>query len=116
MTSYKSKETVYSTLRLSKRMNEMLTTIFAQSPAGVKNEVRRISEMMAYLGLRSYLFFYEDTTSKSSHIKQNLKNIKGCNFIVKFAQKMPRTFSFISNIAVPFAQSAMNIYRYIKYR
>ena len=94
----------------------MLTTIFAQSPAGVKNEVRRISEMMAYLGLRSYLFFYEDTTSKSSHIKQNLKNIKGCNFIVKFAQKMPRTFSFISNIAVPFAQSAMNIYRYIKYR
>ena len=116
MTSYKSKETVYSTLRLSKRMNEMLTTIFAESPAGVKNEVRRISEMMAYIGLRSYLFFYEDIANKSSHIKQNLTNINGKNLVVKFAKKIPRTFCLFSNIAVPFAQCAMSIYRYIRYK
>ena len=94
----------------------MLTTIFAESPAGVKNEVRRISEMMAYIGLRSYLFFYEDIANKSSHIKQNLTNINGKNLVVKFAKKMPRTFCLFSNIAVPFAQCAMSIYRYIRYK
>lgn len=116
MTSYKSKETVYSTLRLSKRMNEMLTTIFAESPAGVKNEVRRISEMMAYIGLRSYLFFYDNVRNKSANIQENLYIVKNGNLLVKSAQKMPVLFSFISNILSPLGNLAMYVYRYIKYR
>ena len=116
MTSYKSKETVYSTLRLSKRMHDMLSTTFADSSPAVKTEIRRIGEMMAYMGLRCYLFYYDNVRNKSANIQENLYIVKNGNLLVKSAQKMPVLFSFISNILSPLGNLAMYVYRYIKYR
>ncbi len=115
MTSYKSRETVYSTLRLSKRMYEMLFTIFASSNKDVKAEIERIANMMKYLGLRNYLFFYDNAKIKANNIKQHLSIAKSGNCLVKFAQKMPYLYSIISNVLSPFGQLAMYVYRHIKY-
>ena len=115
MTSYKSGETVYSTLRLAKRMNDMLLTTFIDSNDNVKAEIRRISEMMAYIGLRNYFFFYDDTENKADNIRESLNSIKGKNILAKFAIKHPYIFSALSNITCPFGRCAMHIYRFIKY-
>lgn len=116
MTSYKSKETVYSTLRLSKRMHEMLSTTFVESSQGVKAEIGRIGEMMGYLGLRCYFFYYDNIKDKATNIQENLCKVNNKNLLVKTAQKAPALFSFISNIISPFGQIAMYIYRFIKYK
>lgn len=116
MTSYKSGETIYSTLRLSKRMHEMLSTVFAKSNGNVKAEIERIASMMGYLGLRCYFFYYDNIKEKSRNIKMNLQNIENKNLLVKVAQRMPALFSFVSNILSPFGNLAMYIYRFIKYK
>ncbi len=115
MTSYKSGETVYSTLRLSKRMHEMLRTTFAGSSQGVKAEIERIANMMGYLGLRSYFFFYDSIKNKQQQIKQNLHCTNKQKSLVKMGLKAPMLFSAISNIVSPLGNFAMYIYRWIKY-
>ena len=115
MTSYKSCETVYSTLRLAKRMNEMIDTEFAQSSRGVKNEIRRIGEMMAYIGLRSYLFFKDKANIKAQNIKDCIAQDTNGNILVRWAKKQPYTFSVVSNIIYPLGRLAIVIYRKIKY-
>ena len=115
MTSYKSGETVYSTLRLSKRMHEMLQTTFASSSQGVKAEIERIANMMGYLGLRSYFFFYDSIKNKQQQIKQNLHCTNKQKSLVKMGLKHPTLFSAISNIVSPLGNFAMYIYRWIKY-
>lgn len=115
MTSYKSCETVYSTLRLAQRMNEMLTSTFAQSSEGVKAEIARISRMMAFIGIRSYLFFSDSTTTKAQHIQRSIGDLTGGNSIVRFAQRHPRLYSALSNAVSPLSRVAMIVYRWVKY-
>lgn len=115
MTSYKSRETVYSTLRLSKRMHNMLNTDFATSNANVKAEVERIANMMGYIGIRSYLFLYDSVKEKERNIKENLCGERNRNLLMRVAQRMPALFSFASNLISPFGNLAMYIYRNIKY-
>ena len=91
----------------------MLHTIFANSNKNVKAEVQRISEMMAYIGLRNYFFFYDNLSNKEKNIIQNI-HVKG-NLIVKFAKSSPKVFSFISNIIFPLGQIAIKLYRFFKY-
>ena len=115
MTSYKSGETVYSTLRLSKRMHEMLQTTFAASSPGVKAEIERIAKMMEHIGLRSYFFFYDNAKTKAININLHLQIDKRCNLFVKFAHNRPIAYSIISNLFSPFGRLLMQIYRYLKY-
>lgn len=116
MTSYKSCETVYSSLRISKRLNEMIYTTFATSNDRVKEHIRRISEMIAFVGLRNYFFFHDSTNRKRNSITQTIRSedIKG-NLLVTFAKKHPYIYSLISNILSPFGLLAMHLYRYFKY-
>ena len=116
MTSYKSPETVYSTLRVGKRLVELTETTFAESNDNVKRYIRGLGERMYHIGIRSYLFFNSSVKEKSNNIKYTVTNIKGCSFIVRSAKRYPKTFSAFSNIISPIGNFAMWAYRTIKYR
>ena len=115
MTSYKSPETVYSTLRVGKRLVELADTTFAHSNDNVRKYIRHLGERMYYIGIRSYFFFSNSIKNKSNSIKETSKDITGCSFIVKTAKKYPKTFATISNMTCPFGKMAMWLYRKVKY-
>lgn len=116
MTSYKSPETVYSTLRVGKRLIELTETTFANSNDNVKKYIRNLGERMYHIGIRSYLFFCSSIKDKTQNIRDTAADITGCKFIVKAAKRCPKTFSIVSNIISPFGTFAMWLYRSIKYR
>lgn len=116
MTSYKSPETVYSTLRVGKRLIGLTETTFASSNDKVKRYIRNLGERMYHLGLRNYFFFCCNIKDKTQSIKDTAGNITGCSFIVKAAKLCPKTFSIVSNIISPLGTFAMWLYRTIKYR
>ena len=116
MTSYKSPETVYSTLRVGKRLIGLTETTFASSNDKVKRYIRNLGERMYHLGLRNYFFFCSNIKDKTQSIKDTAGNITGCSFIVKAAKLCPKTFSIVSNIISPLGTFAMWLYRTIKYR
>ena len=115
MTSYKSPETVYSTLRVGKRLIELTSSTFANSNDNVKRYIKNLGERMYHIGIRSFFFFCDNTKKKSNNIKETAKNIVGCSFIVKNAKKYPKTFSFLSNLISPMGTICMWLYRRIKY-
>ena len=116
MTSYKSPETVYSTLRVGKRLIELTESTFANSNDNVKKYIRNLGERMYYIGIRSYFFFNSNIKNKTSNIKETAGNVIGYSFIVKTAKRCPKTFSVISNLTSPLGTFAMWLYRTIKYR
>ena len=116
MTSYKSPETIYSTLRVGKRLVELTNTTFAHSNENVRRYTRNLGERMYYIGIRSYFFFRSNIKDKAQNIKDTAGNITGCSFIVKAAKHCPKTFSVVSNLMSPFGTFAMWLYRTIKYR
>ena len=116
MTSYKSPETVYSTLRVGKRLVELTETTFANSNDNVKRYINNLGERMYHIGIRSFLFFSDNVRKKSNNIKETAKEIVGCSVIVKSAKRYPKTFSVVSNLISPFGTFTMWLYRIIKYR
>ena len=116
MTTFKSSETVYSTLRLSTRLRNLTTTTFRESSPKVKNYLMTLSSNFAYLGLRNYFFFHDTTRHKRQHIIENMDaNQLYPHLIVKIARSCPSSFSLLSNLCVPLGRLAMYIYRRIKY-
>ena len=116
MTSYKSPETVYSTLRVGKRLIELTETTFANSNDNVKKYIRNLGERMYHIGIRSYLFFCSSIKDKTQNIRDTAADITGCSFIVKAAKRCPKMFSVVSNFISPLGTYAMWLYRTIKYR
>ena len=116
MTSHKSPITVYSTLRLGRRLAELVETTFAGSNDNVKRYIHNLGDRMFHLGLRNYFFFYDSIKEKAKNIKLNSKDIGNCSFIVKIAKIYPRFFSAVTNTTYPFGRLAMYFYRVLKYR
>lgn len=116
MTSYKSPETIYSTLRVGKRLIELTETTFENSNDNVKKYIRNLGERMYHLGLINYFFFNANIKYKTQHIKDTADDVIGHSFIVKVAKRFPKTFSIVSNLMSPFGTFAMWLYRTIKYR
>ena len=115
MTSYKSPETIYSTLRVGKRLIELTKTTFANSSEKVKDHIRVVGERMYHIGIRSYFFFSDSVKNKSNGINNTVADIAGASFIVKIAKRYPRTFSATTNIMTPIGKIGMWLYRKIKY-
>lgn len=115
MTSYKSPVTVYSTLRVGMRLSNLAGTTFSESNNQVKEYIRQLGGRMYHIGIRSYLFFYDNIKTKSENIIGTSENISCCTFIVRLAKRHPKTFSLVSNIICPFGQAAMLCYRFLKY-
>ncbi len=116
MTSYKSPETVYSTLRVGKRLIGLTETTFAHSNENVKKYIKSLGERMYHIGIRSYFFFNSSIKDKINNIKETAGDVTGHSFFVKTAKRYPKTFSVISNLISPFGTFAMWLYRTIKYR
>ena len=116
MTSYKSPVTVYSTLRVGKRLVDLTDTTFKESNENVKRYIRQLGARMWYIGIRSYFFFYGNIEEKSDNIKKTAKDIESSSFIVRAAKRFPKAFSIASNIIYPFGKVGMCLYRVIKYR
>lgn len=116
MTSYKSPVTVYSTLRVGKRLTDLTDTTFKNSNDKVKRYIKQLGCRMYHIGIRSYFFFYDSIKDKTNNIKNTSKNIEGNSSIVKVARMFPKTYSIASNIIYPFGKVGMYLYRIIKYK
>lgn len=116
MTSYKSPVTVYSTLRVGKRLTMLSQTTFKYSNDRVRGYIVDLGSRMYHIGIRSYFFFYDSIKTKSTNIKGTSTEIKSNSFVSKIAIKFPKTFSAITNILSPIGNVAMYFYRIIKYK
>lgn len=117
MTAYNSKEIIYSSLKLAKRMDEVIKTTFKDSKEPVRNYMKWLLSQECYLPLRSYFFFYDSIKNKSTNIVENIQDINiESGILVKAAQKYPKSYAFITNIFSPFMNIFMHIYRKIKYK
>lgn len=116
MTTYKSVETVYSTLRLGKRLEIMVDTVFADSPEKVKSYIQRLSQNFYRIGFRNYFFVYDSIKEKAQHITCSFaKSQRSQYLLIRFASSFPKLYSFITNCCVPIGRFLMWIYRKIKY-
>lgn len=117
MSAYHSKEIIYSSLRLTKRMNKMIDTTFKDSNASVINYLRWLMERNCYQPIRCYFFFYDTIETKAKNIVENIQDISfNKSLIIKTAQKYPKSFAFITNVISPFGKLCMQLYRIIKYK
>jgi glycosyltransferase involved in cell wall biosynthesis len=117
MTSYKSKETTYSTLRLGVRLDNLIGTTFKDSSKKVKLYILHLEGMFYFLGLRNYFFFYDNANNKSKGIKTTIsQKRKYSSFLIRTAVSFPKTYSIISNCLSPLCRLVIVIYRKIKYR
>lgn len=115
MTSYKSGETVYSTLRLARRLGEMNDTTFKASSENVRRHISHLEDSFYYIGLRSYFFFYDKVTVKSDNIRKTAtRTLSQKKYIVRMAVAHPQWFSACTNVMCPAFRLMMNIYRKIK--
>ena len=117
MTSYKSGETIYSTLRCAQRLGNMCNTTFKDSSENVRRHIAYLEETFYYLGLRSFFFFYDKVSVKSDHIKKTAAATpKGyhTSSLVRMAVACPKFFSASTNVLCPMFRILMNIYRKVK--
>ena len=117
MSSYRSCETVYSSLRMAKRLGVWHDTVFKDSSDKVKNYINYLERRFYYLGLRNYFFFYDEVAKKKSVLDNTLcsSDSKPYNSVSLLFKKCPLGMSLISNLISPFCQFAMIVYRKVKY-
>ena len=116
MTTYKSVETVYSTLRLGKRLEDMVETVFANSSEKVKSYIGSLSQKFFHLGLRNYFFMYDSINEKRRNIHNALDNCGSSgSYLIRFAHTSPTLYSVFTNCCFPLGRVAIWIYRKIKY-
>ena len=70
MTSYKSVETMYSTLRCGMRLYKLTTSDFAQCGDEIKQSIQNIGEFVFGLGLRNFLTCNDNFLSKRQAIQE----------------------------------------------
>lgn len=113
MTSYKSVETMYSTLRCGVRLYQLASTCSKE----LEQNIKIIGEFVFGLGLRNYLTCYDNIKAKRQAIMEYVVplSIKG-NIYTKCATKAPRTFSILSNFSSFFLPVLLVLRRKWKYR
>lgn len=117
MSSYRSSETVYSSLRMAKRLGLWHDTIFKDSSDKVKAYINYLERRFYYLGLRNYFFFYDKPAKKNDGLKLTLcaSDSEPYNTLTALFKRFPLAMSVISNLLCPFCRMAMIVYRKVKY-
>lgn len=118
MNAYKNKEIMYSSIRVSKRIDDLCATTFVSSSTETKQSIKRLAIQIKTIALRNYYFCYDSIKNKTKAIVES--NIEfDCNVSASqrfmFATSYPYVFSMLSNVLIPFSRLTMYIYRKIKY-
>ena len=117
MTSYKSTETMYSTLRCGMRLYKLANNEFALCDNTLKQHVQNIGEFVYGIGLRNYLTCHDRITRKKQRIHEIVAPFTTRqNLLTKTAVLVPWTFSFVSNIVSFFLPTLLVCRRKWKYR
>ena len=117
MTSYKSVETMYSTLRCGMRLYQLTTSDFAQCGDEIKQSIQNIGEFVFGLGLRNFLTCKDDFLLKRQAIQEIvLPYSERRFFLTKIAVAMPGAFSILSNLMAMFSPFLLELRRKWKYR
>ena len=99
MTSFFSKETMYSTVRCGRRIYDLAERDFADSSEAVRNRVKSTGIVVYNLGIRNYLFCRDKISAKRKSIKEvvSLNSSNELTGLLKVAVKMPFFYSLFSN-------------------
>lgn len=117
MTSFKSKEIMYSSIRCALRILELIDNEFINSQEDVKLNIRNLGNHCIDSAIRIYIFCRDKTKNKVNMI-QRVKTCSYCkpiSFISKLAFKFPRLFSIGSNISSFITPHLLIVYRKVKY-
>lgn len=117
MTSFKSKETMYSTIRCGMRLLALPDNEFKDSCNEVKQRLLNIGNSVISLGLRNYLFCRDSVKDKVKMISdiKNCNNSNHVSKISKVALKSPTLFSMGSNLTSFITPNLLLAYRKLKY-
>lgn len=116
MTSYKSMETIYSTIRCAHRISGLIERDFRDSSPVVKKKVSDVGKTIYHLGVKNLMFCKDSVKVKANVIKANRGSFKDVAGIDLFATKCPTLFSAISNCTALMAPFLIRSYRKFKYR
>ena len=114
MSSFFSKEVVYSGLRMANRLRE-LTSSF--SDVKCQNYMKWLTNRNYFFYLRACFFFTDNITSKTHHISANTHPFEegaDCPFIVKLANRHSVFFAILTNCSSPIAGLLMRLFRLLK--
>lgn len=118
MTSYKSKDTMYSTVRCGLRLLESIGHEFSCSNRETQEKVIQTGNFIVNLGLRNYLFCKDNSTVKTQQL-HDIKNnpyVKSTSWISDFALKYPHFFCITSNMISCCSPHFLMLYRKYKYK
>lgn len=111
MSSFSSKEVVYSGLRMANRLNSLVPEFHDER---CRKYVEWLAERNFYNNLRAYLFFYDSPNVKHSSIVTNVDCNAPKYTLVRVAKACPWGYSIVSNICVPLSRMCLYIMRFIK--
>lgn len=118
MSSHIFHNTVYSHLRLSRRLQNLHDTRFQHSSTATKEQVLQAREITLYRGLRQLFFFGDKARIKAKNIRENAAGPSGAHQVPRLnrlARRHPVAFATISNLLSPLARRAMLVWRRYKY-
>ena len=117
MTSYKSVETMYSTLRCGMILYKLTTNDFALCSDDIKQSIQNIGEFVFGLGLRNFLTCKDNFLTKRQAIQEIVLPFSERRiFLTKIAVAMPGAFSVLSNLMSMFFPFLLELRRKWKYR
>lgn len=118
MTSFKSKETMYSTLRCGIRMCRQRDSVFKDSHDDVRSGISRVGHFVCYLGVRNYMFCRDSFKIKKQHLIELRPYVDKThtNTLISFATRYTNLFVCLSNISSYIAPTILKLHRKWKYR
>lgn len=114
MSSFFSKDVVYSGLRMANRLRS-LVSYFEDSAC--QDYMKWLTNQNYYVYLRSCFFVADNIGVKVNHIKvctHPFLDRTDCPLILKFAAHYPTLFAYTTNFCSPLARMSMHIYRKLK--
>ena len=117
MTSYKSPETMYSTLRCGMRLYQLSTSSISPCSQELEHNLQRIGEHVFGLGLRNYLTCHDSIKAKRQAIEEIVAPLSTkANIFTRSATMAPGTFSLLSNLTSLFLPALLVLRRKWKYK
>lgn len=116
MSSFFSKEVVYSGMRMANRLRNLVDSF--EDPQ-CREYLMWLTNKNYFVSMRAYFFITDRAEIKTRHIEETIfpfLDRDDCSLILKFAVFHPRMFALMTNCSSPIARVLMNLYRQIKQR
>ena len=111
MSSFFSKEVVYSGLRMANRLRNLVDDFEDEK---CRNYLIWLVKRNYYNNIRAFFFFYDSVAEKQRNILENVIVDKKNDKLVRFSVSFPYIYSIFTNICIPFSMAIIYTIRKCK--